>query len=179
MKNLTLSHFLLNSLIDIDLLILKKHYILRNLNVFSILKLHKKLFLHLINPLDFIVSFKQFFRIIFFLKKNKGTLNFFVDGLHHKSIVNAFFSLNKLNIKFKIFFKFLALKKSSYEVLFLLKAAIPNYFSLSRLALTKHVYLIQEINLSVVKNCMGCYKIFNNISDYKKLIFLLTFIKQI
>lgn len=181
MKKKNINHLLLNSLISIDFLLYKKHYFLNNLSVFNVIKLNKKLFMHLLNPLDIIINLKQFFRVIQFFKKQKAPVfNFFVQGNHQKSIINNFLVLNKLNLKFKIFFKFLALKKkASSQFLLLLKDYFYKQSTFSKTILNKNCFLIQEINASKIQNNMNTYKMFNEISDYKKLIFILVFIRQI
>ena len=180
MKKQNLTNILLNSLLNIDFILLKNHFFLQNLNSYNIIKLDKKLFLHILNPLNLLVSIKQFFRTIFFFKKKNSILNFFVQGIHQKAIIKSFVFLNELNFKFKIFFKFLVLKK--YPVFqFLLMLKQQKYFQIlnfSKIFLNKNFFLIQDINSVLTKNNFGFYKIISNISDYKKLIFVLILLKQ-
>lgn len=180
MKIQTVNHLLLNSLINIDFLLLKKHYFLKNSNVLNLLRLHKNLFLHILNPLNLIINLKQFFRTLQFFKKKKMMFNFFVEGEHQKLIIDNFILKNELNLKFKIFFKFLVLKKKNVmPFLILLKDYADNTLIFSKKLQANHFFLIQEINSKQKQKNIGSYKIFNSLTDYKKLIFILIFVRQI
>jgi hypothetical protein len=176
----TVNHLLLDSLINIDFLLLKKHYFVKNLSVLNLIKLHKNLFLHILNPLNLIIKLKQFFRILQFFKKTSPMFNFFVQGEHQKLIIDNFIKKNQLNLKFQIFFKFLVLKKNfSMPFLILLKNYAGNKSLFSKTLQANHFFLIQEINPIQAKKSIGSYKILNDLTDYKKLIFILIFVRQI
>lgn len=181
MKIQSANHLLLNNLINIDFLLFKKHYFCKNLNLLNLIKLHKKSFLHILNPLNLIITLKQFFRVLQFLKKQKKIMaNFFVEGEHQKLIIDNFIFKNKLSLKFQIFFKFLVLKKKNLTpFLILLKNYPNNNLLFSKKLQTNHFFLIQEINSNQKQKNIGSYKIFNNLADYKKLIFILIFVRQI
>lgn len=175
----TIKHRLLNSLVNIDLLLLKKHYFLKNSNVLNLIKLNKNLFLHILNPLNLIVNLKQFFRILQFLKNKKTMFSFFVLGPHQQVIIENFITKNQLNLKFQIFFKFLVLKKKNLiSFLILLKDCIGNQVLFSKKLQNNRFFLVQDISPAHTKK-IGSYKIFNSLADYKKLIFMLVFIRQI
>ena len=181
MRIQTVNHLLLNSLINIDFLLLKKHYFLKNPNILNLLKLHKNLFFHVLNPLNLMINLKQFFRILQFLnQKQKAMFNFFVEGEHQKLIIDNFILKIQLNFKFKIFFKFLVFKKKNLTpFLILLKEYADNKLAFSKKLQTNHFFLIQEINSKQKQKNIGSYKIFNSLTDYKKLIFILVFVRQI
>lgn len=183
MKKKNTNHLLLNSLINTDFFFLKNNYFLKNLNLFNLLKLHKKTYLHILNPLDLIINLKQYTRILQFFNKQKNSmLKFFVQEIHQEAIINNFLLLNNLNINFKIFFKFLVLKnenKKTSQFLLFLKEYLSTEKCFSQKILNKNVYLVQEVNTTTIQNNLGTYKIFNKISDYKKLILLLVFIRQV
>jgi hypothetical protein len=182
MKKKNTKHLLLNSLINTDFFILKNNYFFKNFNLFNLLKLQKKAFLHLLNPLELIINFKQFIRIIYFFKKqNSSIFNFFVQENHEQTIIHNFINLNKVNLKYKVFFKFLVLKKEkkTSQFLIFLKENFYKQQRFSQTILNKKVYFVQEINTNVTKNNLGSYKMFNKILDYKKLILLLVFIQQV
>jgi len=181
MQQKNINFLLLNSLLNTDFLFFKKHFFFKNLNTFNIIKLNKNLFFHLFNPLDLIINLKQFSRVIKFFKNQKSSiLNFFVSGVHEKSIINNFILLNKLKFNFKIYLKFLVQTHSkSFQFLLILKELLYKQFKFSNILLNKHLFLIQEINTNQKQNNFNSYKIFTQITDYKKLIFLLTFIQQI
>lgn len=181
MKKQISQQLLINSLINIDFLLFKKRRIYSDLNTFNIIKFSNQRFFHCLNPFDLISSLKQFFRVIYFLKKKKKSLfNFFVEGIHQKLIIENFIKYNQIHLKFKIFFKFLALqKKQTTQTLILLKEQSQKLSFFANSLLTKNLFLVQEINSKQIQNTLGVYKIFNNLFDYKKLVFILMFVRQI
>lgn len=177
-----INHLLLNSLLNTDYFFLKNNYFLKNFNLFNLLKLHKKSYLYLLNPLDIVTNLKQFLRLVqFFNKRKLVKLNFFVQEIHQENIIKSFIYINKIHINIKIFFKFLVLKKEkkSTQFLIFLKEYFYKQQRLSQDLLKKKIYLVQEINANTSLNNLGSYKMFNSILDYKKLILLLVFIKQV
>lgn len=82
-------------------------------------------------------------------------------------------------MKFKFFFKFLVLlrQKKEFQVLLFLKDSNVNLNLLAQTLLNKQILLIQKITVTDTNN-LGVYTIKNDLSDYKKLLFLLVLIFQ-
>jgi len=177
-----LNHLLLNSLIESDFLFLKNYHFLKNLNSLTVLHLNNKNFVSVLNPLETLKTLKQYIRLIQFFKKQKNSIfNFFVQNRAQKSIINNFIVLNKLILKFKTSFKFLVLKGNTTNSQLLLSVHQPlsKNLNLYKTLINENIFLIQEINSNQDKKKLGLYKIYNNLSDYKKLIFLMVIIRQV
>ena len=182
MQKKKLNHLLLNSLIESDFLFLKNYYFLKNINALNVFLLNNKNYVTILNPLEALKTLKQYIRLIQFFKKQKNPVfNFFVQTRAQKSIINNYILLNKLLLKFKTSFKFLVLKgnKTKSQLLLSLQQSLSKNLNLYNTLINEQIFLIQEFNSSQDKKNLGIYKIYNNIVDYKKLIFLLVILGQV
>jgi hypothetical protein len=174
------SYFLLDSLINTDFILLKKHFFLKNLNLYNLLQINQKKYFHILNPLDILKTLKQFLKVIEQIKKKKSILNFFIDDDHQKSIIINFFKKNNIFLPLQFYSKFLNLnKKVKFQPLFFFKETIYESKKLTSLLLTKHIFITQKINSVLLKDNLDFYTIYNKLTDYKKLIFILTFFGHI
>ena len=188
---LKLKNNLINSLIKSDFLFLKNY---RDWNSIHLLKINqlKTKTISFLNPITLLKNLKQYVRLIQFYKKQNivsACLNFFVNSLYQKKIIEKFFSINKLKLKFKILYKYLLLKKNQvyifkhsvtkFQSLFCFDKTISKSVTNLNKILSNQLFLIQEIHtLSIIKN-IGSYHITNSLYDYKKLIFILIFFNQV
>jgi hypothetical protein len=182
MQKKKLNHLLLNSLIESDFLFLKNYYFLKNINALNVFQLKHKNYVTVLNPLEALKTLKQYIRLIQFFKKQKNPVfNFFVKTRAQKAIINNFILLNKLILKFKTSFKFLALKgnQANSQLLLSLQHSLSKNLNLYNTLINEQIFLIQEINSNQEKKNLGLYKMYNNISDYKKLVFLLVILGQV
>jgi hypothetical protein len=182
MQKKKLNHLLLNSLLESDFLFLKNYYFLKNINALNVFHLKQKNYVTVLNPLEALKTLKQYIRLIQFFKKQKNPVfNFFVQTRAQKSIINNFILFNKLILKFKTSFKFLVLKgnQANSQLLLSLQHSLSKNLNLYKTLINEQIFLIQEINSNEDKKNLGLYKIYNNISDYKKLLFLLVILGQV
>jgi hypothetical protein len=182
MQKKKLNHLLLNSLIESDFLLFKNYYFLKNINALNVFNVTNKNYVTILNPLEALKTLKQFIRLIQFFKKRKNPiLNFFVQNRAQKSIIHNFILFNKLILKFKTSFKFLVLKenKINSQLLLSLNQSLSKNLNLYKTLINEHIFLIQEINPNLNEKNLGLYKMYNSVSDYKKLLFLLIILGQV
>ena len=172
MKFNNINFLLLHSLYETDFLFLNNN----NTNTQNLK--NNKIILELVNPLQTLQNLKQLIRVIQFLKKQKkALLNFFVQNLFQKNIIEKFLTINKSLIPFKTFYRFLTLKKKN-EIQFLLSFVNPLYkdLNLFKSLLNKKIFLVHETNRLTKNINVSSYGLHNDIANYKKLIFLLSLI---
>jgi hypothetical protein len=71
-------------------------------------------------------------------------------------------------------------KYLSFSQLFLmLDSALRNNKNIFRRFFESNIFLVQKINSTFEKNNWGSYKIYNNVVDYKKILFLVILIHKV
>jgi len=63
--------------------------------------------------------------------------------------------------------------------LFLLTQPLHNNKQLIKKVFDKNIFLINKVNAKLETNNWGTYKIFNDLNDFKKLIFLLILLDKV
>lgn len=121
---------------------------------------------------------KQFVRLLQFLKETNSPLHIVVESNHMVTFVNLFFkdAVTKTRIVVQTSISpicnktglLLILEDSSGSNKFLFKKAFMNNF-----------FLLNKINTKTEKGFFGFYKIFNDITEIKKLTFLLVLIRTV
>ena len=71
------------------------------------------------------------------------------------------------------------LSQSTLQVLILLNFSLNNKETFLKRLFDKNIFLINKINAKIEKNNWGTYKIYNDLTDVKKIIFLLVIISNI
>jgi len=131
-----------------------------------------------LNLLEAVKSIKQLIRMVQFLKKQKlPRLHILVENTQHYFLLKEF--LLNYPTKFSIdlqnnFFLKTKAKKDSTEMLFSFEQQ--NSISENRLLrrlLLKKIFLINKVNSRIEINNKGTYKIYNDLFDFKKIIFLI------
>lgn len=132
--------------------------------------------------LDLLKSLKRFLRSFQFLNKWKDKNVLFhicIDNPQYIKFLNIFFEKYNLNLNLNISTLLPSLNLKSYElksILILDKFLVKNNYK--NLNFYKF-FLVHEINSFNMLNNSGVYKIYNNLNDFKKLLFLGIFIFQI
>lgn len=153
-----------------SIVVLKKYKIIKNITLVRL------------DTFEVLKSFKRFLRSFYFLTKgiNKKMLvhicteNFqnikFLNILFNKSSLKVFLNVTHLlpRLSFNYF--------DSKSVLFLEKfLSFNNFKSLSY----NHFFLVHEINTFTNSTDFGSFRIYNNFTDFKKLLFLGILLLQI
>jgi hypothetical protein len=134
----------------------------------------------LLNLVEQFKTFKQFFRLLQFLNKNKNKsfLQILTPFENNQIILK-----NILNIKIKkdIITSFSKQKKTNNELKMLLLLDFPSVRPkyLFNLVSRNKFFLVQTINSTFEANSLYSYKIFNNVISFKRLIFIGILINQI
>jgi hypothetical protein len=181
-KNFKNSFF--NSLITSDFFLLdnnnvtkKNFYINQQFNTI-------KTPLQALNLCELVKSMKQFVRLLQFLKRKKITsLNIKLDD------PNSYNLLKKLLVLYPLKSVIIKLKKtltfassSAFKLSFLLlldqTASIKEKNFIKRLY-NNNIFLVTKINSNIESNNSSFYKIYNDLIDIKKTIFLMSLIKKI
>jgi len=133
--------------------------------------------IYLLNLFEQFKSFKQFFRLLQFLKKRnlksflqivtpvekneillKSILQSTTTQKYQKSVITSFAKLTDVFIPLKML---VLLDFSALQTSYLYNCASRNKF-----------FLVQTINYNFESNSLACYKIFNNLFNYKRLVFI-------
>ena len=172
---------LLKSLIDSDFLFLdqtsKKQF--RSLKSLSRVD---SLTIKSLDPLEVIKSVKQFIRILQFLKKQqKSFLHLWIENKQHLDLVDSFLKSSNLSIPTSIK---VTLSKESIpfdvtQMLLVLNQPLNNNKTLFKRLFDKNIFIVNKVNSRLEKNNWGTYKIYNDLNDFKKIIFLLVILDQI
>lgn len=141
----------------------------QNLNVLNLLHTNK--------------SLKQF---IYFLKKlhdfDNSSIYIWVEDTFVIDFLKQIFFKSNPSVKIDIGTTPPSLKQNQNDLRFILILGTPSNYSnktlLQNLFKNKN-FLITKINYQVEKNYFGYYKIFNDLSDLKKIIFICSIIDQI
>jgi len=149
-------------LIDSDFLIVKS---LKTLGVLNLMELNKEM--------------KQFIRLLQFLIEIKAPLYIIVESKHVVTFINNFFE--NFPTKINIVVQTNIVKKTQKAGLLLIleeSTSIKNEVLFKKL-FRNEFFLVNKINFNTEKEFLGIYKIFNQITEIKKLVFILTLIRNI
>jgi len=192
-KNTIKHDFLLKSLIDSDFLLFEPQKTVASHQLKSILSLNSSS-IAIIDSLELLKNLQQFVRVLQFLKKQKSrfkkqtNVNLENSPVLHICIDNdQFANLIKTFLKdadLKLFILFLVgnslsrekISQNSCHMFLLLNQSLKKTKNLSYNLIDKNIYLVTQINAYLEKNKWGAYKIYNELSDFKKIIFLLVII---
>jgi len=129
-------------------------------------------------------SIKQFIRVlqIIQLQDNLGVLHIIVKNKQYLHLLKQFFieypTKIKINIESTISSKKLVSTKVLQAVLLLDSFNSENLSILKKLQ-SNNIFLINKINSKLEMNNFGTYKIYNDLFDFKKVIFLAVLINKI
>ena len=165
---------LLSSLINSNFLILNKN--------------HKKNLKHLryksnsyfgetaLNLFETLKTVKQFIRILQFLKKKNLLLHLLIDNKQHADLLTTFFKTRMLNVLIGSFLSKTAKTKNVLPFLVMLSYPLNNNKNMFKSFEEKKIFLVSKVNSKFEKNNWGTYKIYNDLHDFKKIVFLLSVI---
>jgi predicted protein tyrosine phosphatase len=172
-KSLLLSDFLfINSISNLKNPFIQNHLML------------KKSSLVQLTLIDLLKNVKQFLRLIQHVKKIKNNnLYFCMGNLFRLELLQKVFSIYSLN---KNIFLTLdipqnvdLIQKNSLNLLCHLNDVLLENKNLFKTLTIRHFFLNQKVNLSLNKKDLSSYKIYNNLDDFKKIIFIGIFLSKI
>lgn len=171
----------LKSLIESDFLLVdqKSKKDLRYIKSFNKTKDSSLLFL---DPLETIKTVKQLIRLLQFLKKqNSSVLHLLVENKQYLELAETFFKpvqINSLPVLVKENLPSKSFSRNTLQLLIMLNFSLNNRETTFKRIFDKNIFLINKINAKFEKNNWGTYKIYNDLNDFKKLVFLLITIQQ-
>lgn len=185
-----LNNKFIKQLIDSDFIFSKvssKNQILSSIDLSIVL--NKKNKIHILDVFRLNSSLKQFISILKLLKSaNKFCIYIWCANSYFVDLINKFtkeYFKNKKIIAFTTFpqkftKKDLSQKQNGYFLFILGRPSFTKSEQLiSRKFIQNHIFLINRLNYTFEKYNFGIYKIQNDLSDYKKLLFLLAIIHNI
>jgi len=161
MKKINNTNFV-KDLINSDFLILNKN---ENFKVLNLMELNKEL--------------KQFIRLLQLLIETKAPLYIIVENKHTANFISKFFET--FSTKVEIFVQTTIIKKSENAGLLLIleESAHSKNESFFKKLFRNNFFLVNKINSNIEKEFLGYYKIFNDVSEIKKMVFILTIIRNV
>ena len=174
------NNLLLKSLIESDFLLLNQKPINSSRSV-GATKRTKTDSLSFLDPIESTKTIKQLIRLLQFLKKQKSNfLHIVVNNKQHLDLLNTFFETSKINVPILIKESLPTniLPINTLQMLMFLNEPINNKKTIFKRLFDKNIFLVNKINSKLEKNNWGTYKIFNELNDFKKIIFLLIVIHQ-
>lgn len=172
---------LLKSIIETDFALsignLKK--ISRSLKLSA--KLRQNDTLRVLDIFELIKNIKQFVRIIQFLKRqNHKDMYVCSSNKHALGILNKCLKGNSNQDFIQIQNNFAKIKGKldSIQSLLVLEEPLNSHHNVFKKLFEKNILVVNKINSISEQNNYGTYKMYNEILDFKKLIFLIVLIKQ-
>ena len=176
------NNLFLKSLIESDFLFLdqKKKKNLRSIKNFS--QNIGTSSLTFLDPLETVKTLKQSIRLLQFLKKQKsGFLHLVVENKQHLELANAFLKSYPLRLSHSVGENIPTKNVTSNvsQLLLLLNFPLNNKETLFKRIFDKNIFLVNKFNAKIEKNNWSTYKVYNDLTDFKKVIFLLIIINKI
>jgi len=101
-----------------------------------------------------------------------------VENKQYLSVINSFLSKKDSKVSFlvKDFLVKEEISRLSSQSLLLLNTVVKNDKKLLKRLFDNNIFLINKINSKIESNNFGSYKVYNDLINFKKLIFLLVII---
>jgi hypothetical protein len=134
-----------------------------------------------LDPLETTKTVKQLIRMLQYLKKqNSSFLHLIVENKQNLELAQNFFKTFPINLPVLIDENLPTknISSSTLQMLFLLNFSLNNRETLFKRIFDKNIFLINKVNSKLEKNNWSTYKIYNDLSDFKKIIFLLVIIQK-
>lgn len=173
---------LLKSILETDFALLSKN-INSNSRFLKIgVSLKKEEMLSVLDIFELIKNLKQFVRVIQFLKR-QDSKNMYICSSNKQilSILNKYLEESEIKNFLKIQSNFAKIenKHNSVQSLLILEEPLNAHKNVFKKLFEKNILIVNKINSIIEQNNYGTYKIYNEIIDFKKMIFLIILIKQI
>jgi len=175
MQKQIIKDLLLTSIINSDFLILDQPAN-KNLRHIKSLVHYKTLNLSSLDLFELVKSVKQLIRSLTFLSKSEQKfLHVWIENKQYIRILNLFFdnNLTNLNVFVKGSLTQTQCHKTVNQLLLLLTTPLKNDTKLLKRIFQKDIFLVTKINAKLEKKNWGAYKIYNDLQNFKKFIFLI------
>jgi hypothetical protein len=149
--------------------------------VHSSIKLNSSKWITSLNLVEVSKSLKQFVRLFQFLKsQKKGKLLLWVDNKQHQHLLTELLKSNKSNYSFQVELDLFRNKTftNMFQTLIALNRTLTANKKTLKYLFEQDILLITKINSSSENNNLSTYKIYNDLADFKKLVFLIALIEQ-
>ena len=181
MQKQIIKDLLLTSIINSDFLILDQP-LHKNLRHIKSRVHYKTLNLSSLDLFEIVKSLKQLIRSLTFLSKSEQKfLHIWVEDKQYIRILNLFFENNIPSLK--VFVKGaltqMQCQKTVNQLLLLLNTPLKSDTKLLKRIFQKDIFLITKINSKLEKKNWGTYKIYNDLQNFKKFIFLIVILDLI
>lgn len=173
----------LKSLIDSDFSVVDLGSKKKSFNIKSSIKLNTLGTLDVLNLLELNKSIKQLVRILQFLKSNfKSHLYILAEDKYLVSFLSQYLKDYSLTTSIQIKTTLPTNKEIIDEPrLVLILGNSSHHFQtvVKKKFVDNNIFLVSKINLNVETNFFGAYKIFNDLNDIKKIVFLIILLTKI
>lgn len=179
----TIQKALLKSLLLSDFLFVNNTSSLKNPFIQNQLLLKKNIVIQL-TLIDLLKNLKQFLRLIQYLKKIKNNNLYFCLGNSFRlELLQKVFSIYSLNtnvfLTLDVPENINLIQTNSLNFLCHLNDVLLENKNLFKMLTIRHFFLNQKINLSLNKKDFSSYKIYNDLNDFKKIVFIGIFVSKI
>lgn len=172
---------LLKSIIETDFALLTGNLKAESRSLKLGVKLKPDCTLRVLDIFELVKNLKQFIRIIQFLKRQNHK-NMYVCSSNKQilGILNKYLEENDNKDFIKIQNNFAKIKKKldSVQSLLVLQEPLNSHHNVFKKLFEKNILIVNKINSISEQNNYGTYKMYNEIIDFKKLVFLIVLIKQ-
>ena len=183
LKKEKLQHKLFNSMLQSDFCLLQKKSSKQTIFINSVVKLNSSKWIKSLDLLQMSKSLKQLVRLFQFLKsQKKSQLLLWVDNKQHQHLLNELLKKNaQQECTFQIELDLFRNKEFTniFQVLIALNQTLTANKKTLKYLFEQNILLITKINSGLENNNLNAYKIFNDLSDFKKLVFIVALIEQI
>lgn len=182
LKKEKLQHKLFNSLLQSDFCLFQKKSAKQTSCINSIVKLNSSKWINSLDLLQISKSLKQLVRLFQFLKsQKKSQLLLWVDNKQHQHLLNELLQTKEQDCAFQIELDLFRNKEFANvsQVLIALNQTLSANKKTLKYLFEQNILLLTKINSSLENNNLNTYKIFNDLSDFKKLVFIVALIEQI
>jgi hypothetical protein len=174
MDNKKLKHLLLKGVIDSDFLFLNQKST-KQLSHINFQSKHQKTKITSLNLFEMLKSLKQLIRSLKFLSETENKmLHLWLKNKQYLHVLDLL--INKTVWDVDISIKNSLVRKSSHrlktQLLFLFDFPLKNNKKNIKRIFNEHIFLINKINFKLEKNDWGTYKVYNNLENFKKFLFL-------
>ena len=172
---------LLKSIIETDFALLTGNLKSNSRSLKLGVKLKKDDMLRVLDIFELIKNIKQFIRIVQFLKR-QNSKNMYVCSSNKQilGILSKYLEENDTKDFIRIQNNFAKIKGKldSVQSLLILEEPLNSHHNVFKKLFEKNILIVNKINSISEQNNYGTYKMYNEIFDFKKLVFLIVLIKQ-
>jgi hypothetical protein len=180
---LSINTNLLNLLVSLDFLLIPSNNKILNLRYVQQVKGLNKENLHyqILDILEIIKSIKQLIRLFQFLNtKNSSVLQICTLNKQTLNLLKFYLKTHLSNSSVSLSTSLTNKKKinKDLKLLLMLEEPLKNNKNIFKNLIEENIFIINKWNNKIEKNNWGTYKVYNDLSDFKKIIFLISLIRQ-